>query len=58
MMLYFDAGAKEVRLCAVSGAMTFFRSGEAQPVSASQTCPEFSDASRIAVNWRCAQDVH
>ena len=41
MALYFDAGAREVWLCAVSGEMTFFASGTAQPVSSSQVCPQF-----------------
>ena len=40
MALYFDAGAKEVWLCAKSGAMTFFRSGTVK-LAASQLCPEF-----------------
>ena len=39
--LYFDAGALEVWLCTDSGAMTFCRSGEAQPVRASRICPDF-----------------
>jgi Uma2 family endonuclease len=39
--LYFDAGAKEVWLCSESGAMTFLRTGEANPLTASQLCPEF-----------------
>jgi Uma2 family endonuclease len=39
--LYFDAGAIEVWLCAGSGAMTFLRSGEAEPLRSSQLCPDF-----------------
>ena|SRR5947207_8524105 len=39
--LYFDAGAKEVWLCSESGAMTFLRAGETQPMPASQICPDF-----------------
>jgi Uma2 family endonuclease len=39
--LYFDAGAKEVWLCSDSGAMTFLRAGETQPMPASQICPDF-----------------
>lgn len=39
--LYFDAGAEEVWICAESGAMTFFRSGEAAPVPVFELCPEF-----------------
>ena len=39
--LYFDAGAREVWLCSDSGAVTFFRAGEAQPIPASQICPDF-----------------
>ena len=41
MALYFDAGAKEVWLCAGSGAMTFFRSGKLQPMPGSRICPDF-----------------
>ena len=40
--LYFDAGAKEVWICAESGAMTFFQSGGRHtPSSGSQIFPEF-----------------
>jgi Uma2 family endonuclease len=39
--LYFDAGAQEVWLCAESGAMKFFQSGDPQPMAASRLCPEF-----------------
>jgi Uma2 family endonuclease len=38
--LYFDAGAKEVWLCADSGAMTFLQS-EPEPIQSSKICPEF-----------------
>jgi Uma2 family endonuclease len=41
MALYFDAGAREVWLCAESGAMTFFGPGSVQPLSASQLCAQF-----------------
>jgi len=41
MALYFDAGAREVWLCAESGAVSFFGTGIAQPLSASQLCPQF-----------------
>src|SRR5881628_301175 len=41
MALYFDAGAKEVWICAESGAVSFFGPGAAQPLSASQLCPQF-----------------
>ena len=41
MALYFDAGAKEVWLCSSSGAMTFFRSGEAPLMPASRICSDF-----------------
>ncbi len=41
MALYFDAGAREVWHCAESGAMTFFQTGAAQPLSASGLCPQF-----------------
>src|SRR3954469_16531995 len=40
MTLYFDAGAKEVWLCAVSGAMSFFASGR-QSLRASKLCRDF-----------------
>ncbi len=39
--LYFDAGAKEVWLCAASGAMTFLAAGAAGPLQASRLCPAF-----------------
>jgi len=39
--LYFDAGAKEVWLCSDSGAMTFLCAREAQPMPASEICPDF-----------------
>lgn len=39
--LYFDAGAREVWLCAESGAMSFFASGAEQALKASQLCPQF-----------------
>jgi len=38
--LYFDAGTREVWLCAESGAMSFFGPETAQPI-ASQLCPQF-----------------
>jgi len=41
MALYFDAGAKEVWLCARSGAVSFFRPGAALPSRASESCPQF-----------------
>ena len=37
--LYFDAGAKEVWICAMSGAMSFLRAGAA--TAASQLFPDF-----------------
>ena len=39
--LYFDAGAHEVWLCGVSGAMSFLTSPAARPLRASRLCPEF-----------------
>lgn len=39
--LYFDAGAREVWICAQSGSMTFFRTGAATPMSMSQIFPDF-----------------
>jgi Uma2 family endonuclease len=41
MALYFDAGAREVWLCAQGGAMTFFTPGATRPMRASKLCPEF-----------------
>jgi Uma2 family endonuclease len=39
MALYFDAGAKEVWVCAGSGALSFFGPGPAQSLRASGLCP-------------------
>jgi Uma2 family endonuclease len=39
--LYFDAGAREVWLCAKGGAMSFFTAGGALPVRGSKLCPQF-----------------
>jgi len=41
MALYFDAGAREVWLCAESGAVSFYGPACIQPLSASQLCPQF-----------------
>jgi Uma2 family endonuclease len=41
MALYFDAGAREVWLCASSGAMSFFGPSAAQSLNASGICPDF-----------------
>ena len=41
MALYFDAGAREVWLCADSGAVSFFGPGTAQPMKVSELCPQF-----------------
>jgi Uma2 family endonuclease len=40
MRLYFDAGAKEVWVCAQSGAMTFFGPDQV-PLEVSKLCPKF-----------------
>lgn len=40
MALYFDAGAREVWVCAKSGAMSFFGPG-ARPMRSSKRCPQF-----------------
>ena len=40
MKLYFDAGAKEVWVCAGSGAMSFFGVAT-KPLAASGLCPDF-----------------
>jgi len=39
--LYFDAGAREVWLCARDGGMSFFSPGDARPLPASGLRPEF-----------------
>ena len=39
--LYFDAGAKEVWICAETGVMRFHDSAEAEPIPASRLCPDF-----------------
>lgn len=40
--LYFDAGAREVWLCSLTGQMTFFGADQAGgPLLASTLCPEF-----------------
>ena len=41
MALYFDAGAEEVWLCSLNGAMTFFAARSAKPLEASRICPQF-----------------
>src|SRR5437867_13331502 len=41
MALYFDAGAREVWVCAQSGAMKFVTRGAARPMKNSQLCPKF-----------------
>jgi Uma2 family endonuclease len=43
--LYFDAGAKEVWLCAESGVMTFLEIGN--PMRASRLCPNFPARVRL-----------
>lgn len=39
--LYFDAGAREVWLCATSGLMKFLASATARPLKNSRLCPRF-----------------
>ena|SRR5207249_3979271 len=41
MALYFDAGAKEIWLCAEDGAMSFFGPDAARPLRRSKMCPQF-----------------
>ena len=41
MSLYFNAGAKEVWICAKSGAMSFFGPKGQRPMRASELCPQF-----------------
>jgi len=46
--LYFDAGAREVWLCAPEdGKMTFLGSPAAAPTPASKLCPRFPDQIRL-----------
>ena len=47
--LYFDAGAREVWLCAPEdGKMTFLASPESVPMRASKVCPQFPDQIRLS----------
>jgi Uma2 family endonuclease len=39
--LYFDAGAREVWLCAGNGIMSFYAPGVLEPLAASLICPRF-----------------
>lgn len=39
--LYFDAGTQEVWYCTAAGEMTFFQSGQDQPILHSALCPAF-----------------
>jgi len=41
LALYFDAGAREVWICADSGAVTFLGAGETTPLRASAIFPDF-----------------
>ena len=41
MILYFDAGAKEVWLCGKSGGVQIFIPNATRPAKASKLCPEF-----------------
>src|SRR5271157_4977732 len=41
MALCFDAGAREVWLCAQNGVMSFFSPGATRPTRASKMCPPF-----------------
>jgi Uma2 family endonuclease len=41
MALYFDAGAREVWLCAANGEMDFFTAKSPRPRRASVLCPDF-----------------
>jgi len=41
MALYFDAGAKEVWVCAATGAISFFGAPAAKALGGSRLCPEF-----------------
>jgi Uma2 family endonuclease len=41
MQLYFNAGAQEVWLCALSGTMKFLAHGVPHPLESSQLCPAF-----------------
>jgi Uma2 family endonuclease len=46
--LYFDAGAQEVWLCGETGAMTFLRAGDNEPMGRSIICPEFPAQIRLS----------
>jgi hypothetical protein len=39
--LYFDAGAREVWICAADGSVSFFGAGATAPLQASKACPNF-----------------
>jgi len=39
--LHFDAGTREVWICAASGAMKFYARGNSEPVEHSTLCPAF-----------------
>jgi Uma2 family endonuclease len=39
--LYFDAGAREVWICAAAGVMKFISRADSRPLKASQLCPAF-----------------
>ena len=41
VMLYFDAGAREIWLCETSGTMRFLMKGATRPLKSSRLCPEF-----------------
>lgn len=47
--LYFDAGAREVWHCSLSGGMTFFAAGQAEPCAARNSV-------RISRHWCCGAD--
>jgi len=47
MALYFDAGAREVWLCAQNGGMSFYGPDATRPMRASKLCSRFPKQVRL-----------
>jgi Uma2 family endonuclease len=47
MALYFDAGAKEVWVCDMTGVMKFMARGVSEPLKRSKLCPKFPKRVRL-----------
>lgn len=47
--LYFDTGAKEVRMCSKSGEMSFCASQSETPIARSRLCPKFPKRIQLSV---------